>query len=90
MAKKKVVTATLCFLHRKTLGFGELALYHGSILTQLTQMKLIQRLNLNLNEGGQPCPSLYAANHCSSRSQSDQLPFLLQTVLESDLAIKET
>ena len=52
MAKKKVVTATLCFLHHKTLGFGELALYHGSIPTQLTWMKLIQRLNLNLNEGG--------------------------------------
>ena len=33
---KKVVTATLCFLHRKTLGFGQLALYHDSILTQLT------------------------------------------------------
>ena len=36
IAKKKVVTATLCFLHRKTPVFGELALYHGSILTQLT------------------------------------------------------
>ena len=33
MAKKTgkgMVKATLCFLHRKTLGFGQLALYHGS------------------------------------------------------------
>ena len=31
-----MVKATLCFLHLKILGFGQLALYHGSILTQLT------------------------------------------------------
>ena len=38
MAKKGkgMVKATLCFLHRKTLGFGQLALYHCSILTELT------------------------------------------------------
>ena len=50
--QKNVVKATLCFLHRKTLGSGKLALNHGSILTQLTWMKLIQRMNLNLNGGG--------------------------------------
>ena len=48
LQEKNAVKATLCFLHRKTLGFGQLALYHGSILTQQTWMKLIQRLNLNL------------------------------------------